>query len=81
MWEKRKVKHLLMAVRHLDNNDINNNNNNNNNNLERPLMSDCSSVVTVPVPSDLASEAEFTLFSSNKISKVTLSDCPYVGDI
>ena len=40
MWEKRKVKNLLTAVRHLD----------------RLLMSDCSSVVTVPVPSDLASE-------------------------
>ena len=39
MWEKRKVKNLRTAVRHRD----------------RLLMSDCSSVVTVPVPSDLAS--------------------------
>ena len=46
MWEKRKVKNLRTAVRHLD----------------RLLMSDCSSVVTVPVPSDLASETGHFLY-------------------
>ena len=62
MWEKRKVRALLTAVRHLD---------------RKEVSCSCSSVVMVPVHSDLASEEQtlnfLSLFFTQRFSTRTIS--------